>query len=187
MTSKINCANANGLAASMRVGVSMLVGAIGFAACSTAQATDPQQIERRYGVSGAYVGEVPTPDGSLRGTVVPVTLADGRQAQLLIPLGRASGPHALYVRDADGLHPVQIADNIRREEVTRAPAVVARRAERPHSRQRSWEKEALIIGGAAGGGTAIGTLAGGRKGAAVGAAAGGIGGLIYDLATRDKR
>ena len=34
--------------------------------------------------------------------------------------------------------------------------------------------------------TAIGALAGGKKGAGVGAAAGGVGGLIYDLATRDK-
>lgn len=36
-------------------------------------------------------------------------------------------------------------------------------------------------------GTAIGAVAGGKKGAAVGAAAGGIGGLIYDLATRNKK
>jgi len=31
----------------------------------------------------------------------------------------------------------------------------------------------------------IGAVAGGKKGAAIGAAAGGIGGLIYDMATRD--
>ena len=45
----------------------------------------------------------------------------------------------------------------------------------------------LIIGGSAGAGTAIGAIAGGKKGAAVGAAAGGVGGLIYDLLTRDKK
>jgi len=43
------------------------------------------------------------------------------------------------------------------------------------------------IGGSAGAGTAIGALAGGKKGAGVGAAAGGVGGLIYDLMTRDKK
>jgi hypothetical protein len=63
---------------------------------------------------------------------------------------------------------------------------IPRRAERPHARKRSWEKEALIIGGSAGAGTVIGAVAGGKKGAAVGAAAGGIGGLIYDMATRDR-
>jgi hypothetical protein len=55
-----------------------------------------------------------------------------------------------------------------------------------HTQKRSWEQDALIIGGSAGTGTAIGAIAGGGKGAAVGAAAGGIGGLIYDLAARNK-
>jgi hypothetical protein len=33
----------------------------------------------------------------------------------------------------------------------------------------------------------IGALAGGKKDAGVGAAAGGVGGLIFDLMTRDKK
>ena len=45
----------------------------------------------------------------------------------------------------------------------------------------------MIIGGSAGAGTAIGALAGGKKGAGVGAATGGVGGLIFDLATRNKQ
>ena len=53
--------------------------------------------------------------------------------------------------------------------------------------KRSREKEALIIGGSAGAGTAIGAVAGGKKGAVIGAAAGGVGGLIYDLVTRNKK
>jgi hypothetical protein len=69
--------------------------------------------------------------------------------------------------------------------VTRAPAVIDTRPEPPHARKRSWEKEALIVGGGAGAGALVGAAAGGGKGAAVGATAGGIGGLIYDLATRD--
>lgn len=151
------------------------------------QALSPQQIEQQYGVSGAYADTVTTPDGSLKGTVVPVTLPDGRRAQLVIPTQRASEPHAVYLRDSDGLHPVQVDEHANRDAVTRSPGIVARRAEASHPRKRSWEKEALIIGGAAGAGAAIGAVAGGGKGAAVGATAGGIGGLIYDLATRNKK
>jgi hypothetical protein len=156
-------------------------------ACSRdVQALTPQQIEQQYGVSGAYADTVATPDGALHGTTVPVTLPDGRRAQLFVPTQRANEPHAVYLRDSDGLHPVQIDEPASREIVTRSPGVVARRAEAPHARQRSWEKEALIVGGGAGAGAAIGAVADGGKGAAVGATAGGIGGLIYDLATRKK-
>ena len=35
--------------------------------------------------------------------------------------------------------------------------------------------------------SAIGAIAGGKKGAGIGAATGGVGGLIYDLMTRDKK
>ena len=54
------------------------------------------------------------------------------------------------------------------------------------TRKRSWQKEALIIGGSAGAGAGIGGIAGGKKGAAIGAASGGVAGLIYDIATRGK-
>ena len=53
-------------------------------------------------------------------------------------------------------------------------------------KKRTWQKEALIIGGSAGAGAAIGAVAGGGKGAGVGALSGGIAGLVYDLATRNK-
>ena len=44
----------------------------------------------------------------------------------------------------------------------------------------------MISGGSAGAVTAIGAVAGGKKGAGGGAAADGVGGLIYDLVTRNK-
>jgi hypothetical protein len=88
------------------------------------------------------------------------------------------------MHDGNGLHPVEVSDRASRAEVTRAPSVVDTRPEPPHAQKRSWEKDALIIGGSAGAGTLIGAVAGGKKGAAVGATAGGIGGLIYDLATK---
>lgn len=161
--------------------------AVVLSACGRdAQAITPEKVEQQYGVAGAYADTVATPDGSIKGTVVPVTLADGRKAQLVIPAQRSKDPHGVYMRDNKGLHPVEVSDRASRDELTRSPAVVDSRPDRAHAQKRSWEKDALIIGGSAGAGTLIGAVAGGGKGAAVGATAGGIGGLIYDLATRDK-
>ncbi len=158
-----------------------------FVACERgADAVTPEKIEQQYGVSGAHTDDVSTPEGAISGTVVPVTLADGRKAQLFIPQQRRKDPHGVYIRDEEGLHPVRLRENTTRDELTTAPAVVEKRSEPPHEQKRSWEKDALIIGGSAGAGTAIGAVAGGKKGAAVGATAGGIGGLIYDMATRKK-
>src|SRR5262245_38512322 len=157
------------------------------AACERdTQAMTPAKIEQQYGVGGAYADSVVTPDGSVKGTIVPVTLADGRKAQLVIPAPRARDPHGVYMRDSSGLHPVEVSERANRHDVAQSPAVVETRPDRAHAKKRSWEKDALIIGGSAGAGTLIGAVAGGGKGAAVGATAGGIGGLIYDLATRDR-
>ena len=154
-------------------------------ACSRdVAALSPQQVESDYGIAGAHTGTVATADGQLKGTLVPVTLADGRQAQLLIPAKSRNEPHGVYLQDNQGLHPVELSPGTTRSDIQAAPRVVARRAEPAHKNKRSWEQEALIIGGAAGGGAGIGALAGGKKGAGVGAAVGGVGGLIYDLATR---
>jgi len=177
-----------------RSSFAMYAGVVGLAmsgafasACSRdAQAMTPQQLEQQYGVTGAYDGTVPTPDGSIKGTVVPVVLADGRKAQLVIPAERAREPHRVYMRDDNGLHPVEVSERANRTDMARSASVVETRTETEHPHKRSWEKDALIVGGSAGGGALIGAVAGGGKGAAVGATAGGIGGLIYDLATRDK-
>lgn len=150
------------------------------------QAMTPEKLEREYGVAGAYSDTVATAEGSIKGTVVPVTLADGRKAQLVIPMRSAKDPHGVYMRDDSGLHPIEVSERVSRSDVSRAPAVVETRADRAHANRRSWEKEALIVGASAGAGAVIGGVAGGKKGAAVGATAGGVGGLIYDLATRDR-
>jgi hypothetical protein len=166
-----------------------LIAASALAGCSRdIQASDePQSIEDQYGVAGAYTDTITTENGSMKGTLVPVTLADGSKAQLFIPGAKARDPHTVYLRESDGLHPVRKQENATREQVASSPAIVERRAEPTHPNKRSWEKEALIIGGAAGGGAAIGAMAGGKKGAAIGAAAGGVGGLLYDLMTREKK
>ena len=171
---------------SWAVGTSALLAAGSLlAGCSRdVDAITPEQLQQQYGITDAYTGQVSTPDGSLPGTLVPVTLPDGRTAELVIPARRANEPHPVYFRDEQGLHPIELQGDARREQVVSAPVVVDRRPERGHPRQRSWEKDALIIGGSAGAGTAVGALTGGKKGAGIGAAAGGLGGLIYDLATR---
>jgi hypothetical protein len=148
---------------------------------------DAQQIEKQYGVSGAYPETITTTDGPLKGTLVPITLANGSRGHLFIPQRQAGDLQTVYLRDEQGLHPVRLGDNVSRDELIRSPGIVQSRPEPQRANKRSWEKDALIIGGSAGAGTAIGAIAGGKKGAGVGAAAGGVGGLIFDLATRNKK
>jgi hypothetical protein len=169
------------------VASALLVAGLVSGCAAEAKVLDPHQIEQQYGVSGAYTGSIATPGGPMQGTIIPLTLADGRTAQLVIPQRQASDVRSVYLVDNDGLHPVQLKENASRQEVIGAPAIVQRRSEPQRATTRTWEKEVLIIGGSAGAGTAIGALAGGKKGAGVGAAAGGVGGLIYDLLTRDKK
>lgn len=163
-----------------------IIAALGLAAACgvSTQAATPEALQQQYGVSGAYVAPVPAGNGMLQSTVVPVTLSDGREAQLVIPVNQRGEPHRLYLRDTEGLHPVYLEGHTSRAQVLQSPSIVTRRVEPAHRNRRSWEQDALIIGGGAGGGALIGALAGGKKGAAIGAATGGVGGLIYDLATR---
>lgn len=164
------------------------LGATLCAACSRdVQAMNAQQIEQQYGLSGAFADTITTADGPLKGTLVPITLENGRQGHLFIPQRQAADEDAVYLRDEEGLHPVRLGDNVSRAEVARAPGIVARRPAPQRASKRSWEREVLIVGGSAGAGAAIGGLAAGKKGAGVGAAAGGVGGLIYDLITRRKK
>ena len=167
--------------------LALLIATLGTACTRDIQAMDGQQIEQQYGVSGAHSDTLTMQDGQVKGTLVPITMANGRQGQLFIPQKQGNGPHAVYLRDEQGMHPVQLQDNASREEIARSPAIVETRPEPQHANKASWEKDALIVGGSAGAGTAIGALAGGKKGAGVGAAAGGVGGLIYDLVTRNKK
>ena len=66
------------------------------------QAMDAQQIEQKYGVSGAFASTIATDGGPMAGTLVPITLASGRQAQLFIPQRQASDVQAVYIRDEQG-------------------------------------------------------------------------------------
>jgi len=174
------------LAGAVLVAGLALAGAMMTSACSSTN-LDAKAIEEKYGVSGATTENILTADGAMMpATVVPVTLPDGQKAQLVIP--QKSDGNAVYLRDEAGMHPVMLQDRtVSRDQFVRSnPTVVERRATPQQAKKRSWQKEALIIGGSAGAGAGIGALAGGKKGAAIGAASGGIAGLIYDLSTRNK-
>jgi len=150
-----------------------------------AEGMSPQALQDRYGIANAYAGQVATPQGTIKGTIVPVTLPDGRTGQLIVPENQDY--HPAYLQDEQGVHPVALQPGLTREEVvSQPPHIVSRSPEHAHAKQHPWEKDLLVIGGSAGGGAAIGAIAGGKKGAAIGAGAGGIGGLIYDLAEKKK-
>jgi hypothetical protein len=179
---KFNLARALALAT---VGSLLLV--FSAAAQNRRQTTSVRSVQQQYGVSGAYDGTTLHPDGH-RSTAVPVTMDDGRTGEFVIPSNN-SGPHSVYYRDdqTGDLHPMRMNDRVTRQQFVQDPRAVRYEAEPQHGNRQGWEQDALIVGGSAAGGAIIGAAVGGGKGAGVGAAAGGLGGLIFDLLSRDKR
>jgi len=179
----------------------MLIFALSAAACTKASAdVDPKAIEQKYGLNGGYVEEITTDTGRVQATIVPTTLDDGRKVQLVIP-HKPIGDHQVYMREGITITPLELSDPTvsKQQFVESQPRIIERRPARAPSRasspgstssapkKRSMEKEALIVGGGAGAGAAIGAVAGGGKGAGIGALSGGVAGLVYDLATRNKK
>src|SRR5215831_1690012 len=174
----------------------MLAAALVTGACNRASAdTDPKAIEAKYGLSGGYIDEINTEDGKIKATIIPTTLDDGRKVQLVIP-HRSSGDHQVYMRDGITITPLELSDPkvSKQQFVQSQPRIIERRAApaapataTAPKKKRSLEKEVLIVGGSAGAGAAIGAAAGGGKGAGIGALTGGVAGLVYDLATRNKK
>ena len=123
--------------------------------------------------------------------MVTIHAADPRAVNVdCSPVGQSLQPVATQtaLQDEEVVAQPVVHRTVRRRVVRSQPVYYyddVREQPRYH-RKRSWQKEALIIGGSAGAGTAIGAIAGGGKGAGIGAVTGGVAGLVYDLATRNK-
>jgi len=183
----------------------LLFVALSAAACSKASAdVDPKAIEAKYGLTGGFVEQIPTEQGNVVATVIPTTM-NGKKVELVIPHQQV-GDYQVYMRDGIVMTPLALSDvNMSKDQFVQSqasapappPAYQAPREYAPAPprapapaaapQKRSFAKQALIVGGAAGAGAGIGALAGGGKGAAVGAGAGGAAGLVYDLLTKDKK
>ena len=168
----------------------LVIGTLATVACSRVSAdVDPKAIEAKYGVTGGYVEDIMTEDGKVQATVIPTTLDDGRQVQLIIPHQQVDARHQVFMREGVTITPLELDNpNTTRERfVESRPRVTEHHpVTETHRHNRSLEKEVLIVGGSSGAGAAIGALAGGGKGAGIGALSGGAAGLVYDLATRNK-
>jgi len=152
---------------------------------------DPEWLRDKYGITNAFTQKIDTPDGAMSASLVPVTLADGKTAYLVVP---QKGGDELYLKDDRGLAPVETTDQAldkdrfvrSRPVIVERPATASRSTAVAPKKKRSTRDEVLIVAGGAGAGAAVGGLAGGKKGAAIGAISGGVAGLVYDLATRNK-
>ncbi|HEV3139711.1 MAG TPA: hypothetical protein VGY57_04305 [Vicinamibacterales bacterium] len=171
------------------VGSLVLIGSAGAQSRSRTTTTTVRSVQQRYGIQGAYDGTMLHPNGH-RSTAVPVTMDDGRTGEFVIPSGNGD-PNAVYYRDdqTGDLRPVRMDGHVTRQQLVRNPRAVRYQPEtQPQNKQSwGWAQDALVVGGSAGGGALIGAAAGGKTGAGVGAAVGGVGGLIYDLLSRNKR
>jgi hypothetical protein len=92
----------------------------------------------------------------------------------------------------DFLQPIPVQANVPHEapQVRHAsyePRPATRTSTRPvATRGRTWKKSAAIIGGATAAGAGVGAILDGGSGAKKGAVVGLVGGVIYDVATRNR-
>jgi hypothetical protein len=118
--------------------------------------------------------------------VVGQSLVDGRVVTRADCVWSATQPALAGYAPAGSAQAVPVADIVEYRPRPRAVRYVdepvrRRVASKP---RRSWQKSALVIGGAAGAGAGIGALTGGKKGALIGAAIGGGAGSNYEAVKR---
>ncbi len=84
--------------------------------------SDAATIARQYGLTGVVTETIVTSAGPLEGTLVPVTLADGRAAHLFVPTYQSRDIEAVYLRDGDSLLALQLSGQTGRPPLFRASA-----------------------------------------------------------------
>ena len=103
------------------------------------------------------------------------------------PLVLASGTDALQPIAVDARVPAGVYGAPAPTRVSYEPRPAPRETtRRVASRDRSWKKSAAIIGGSTAAGAGVGAIMGGGGGAKKGAVVGLLGGVVYDIATRDR-
>jgi hypothetical protein len=103
------------------------------------------------------------------------------------PLVWARGTDALQPIAVDARVPAGVYGAPAATRVSYEPRPAQRETtRRVASRDRTWKKSAAIIGGSTAAGAGVGAIMGGGGGAKKGAVVGLLGGVVYDIATRDR-
>jgi hypothetical protein len=103
------------------------------------------------------------------------------------PLVLAGGTDALQPIAVDARVPAGVYGAPAPTRVSYEPRPAPREStRRVASRDRSWKTSAAIIGGSTAAGAGVGAIMGGGGGAKKGAVVGLVGGVVYDIATRDR-
>jgi hypothetical protein len=92
---------------------------------------------------------------------------------------------------SDSLQPIRMEANVapapvQVQQASYGPRVAPRTTTRRAASGRSWKKSAAIIGGATAAGAGMGAVLDGGSGAKKGAVVGLVGGVVYDIATRNR-
>jgi hypothetical protein len=91
-----------------------------------------------------------------------------------------------HVVDARVPASVQDAPVVARPAATEPRRSTATSTRRATNQGRTWKKSTAIIGGSTAAGAGVGAIMGGGDGAKKGAVVGMLGGVVYDIATRDR-
>ena len=110
-----------------------------------------------------------------------------------VPGATMTGAPMFVGNGSDFLQPISVQANVPRDAPVQArpvsyePQSYPRTTTRPvATRGRTWKKSAAIIGGSTAAGAGVGALLNGGSGAKKGAVVGLVGGVVYDIATRNR-
>ncbi len=117
--------------------------------------------------------------------------ADGVTQVQCVPGATMTGAPLSLGNGSDFLQPIPVQANVPQvSDVAPVPArpvsYEPRTTRRAATRGRTWKKSAAIIGGATAAGAGVGAVLDGGSGAKKGAVVGLVGGVVYDIATRNR-